>query len=80
MLKNWNACKVGKGEVFHFKNSLRPFITFENSDGDYCFLDIDEMMCYEFKDLEHEGLKFYQLEENEDYMGVEVDGKIEWVN
>jgi len=71
--------KIEKGQVFHFKNSLRPFITFEDTDGhDSFFLDVDEMVCYTYEELKQERLEFYHLEDT--HLGVEVDGKVEWVS
>ena len=79
MLKDWNRCKIVKNEVFHFKNSLRPFVNVDNTSGDFCFLDLNEMKVYTFDDLDYEGLYFYTIEEDDDFMGVEIAGNIkEW--
>lgn len=76
---DWNIGEVGKNEVFHFKNSLRPFIEIHNVYHEDLFLDIDNGECYSFEALEYEGLFFYEDENNDDFMGVEIDGKIKWV-
>lgn len=76
MIKDWNRNQVLGNTVFHFKNSLRPFINVDNSSGDYCFLDLSELVVYTFEELEYEGLEFYKKEEDDDFMGVEVAGTI----
>lgn len=76
MIKDWNRYEVKKGEVFHFQHSLRPFINVSNTEEINLFLDIDEMVIYDFEALEYEGLEFYTKEEDEDFKGVEVAGTI----
>lgn len=76
MIRDWNRNQVLGNMVFHFKNSLRPFINVDNSSGDYCFLDLSELVVYTFEELEYEGLQFYTKEEDDDFMGVEVAGTI----
>lgn len=78
MIVDWNKTTLEDGTVFHFKNSLRPFIDIDK-DGDYYFLDINEIKLYTLEDLRHEGLSFYEDENNEDFRGVKIDGKIKWV-
>lgn len=80
MIIDWNRQTLKPGQVFHFKNSLRPFISVDNTSGDFCFLDFNEMKIYTFDELEYEGLYFYTDETDDDFMGVELDGKIKWVN
>lgn len=82
MIVNWNKGEVKKGQVFHFKNSLRPFIDITSeAGGDILFLDINEWEIYGFYEIQEvEGLRFYENEGDEDYLGVEIDGKIEWVD
>ena len=79
MIIDWNRNTLERGTVFHFKNSLRPF-TDVDKDGDFCFLDINEMKVYSLDDLEYEGLDFYTDEVDDDFKGIEIDGRIEWVN
>lgn len=80
-IADWNMGEVGSKEIFHFKNSLRPFISVADVYGDEgFFLDIDKGECYSFDDLEYEGLEFYTDDNNDDFMGVEVVGKIRWVS
>lgn len=81
IIKNWNRRELNKNEVFHFKNSLRPFISIESYEGGCFFLDIDEGCFYPLDALEFEGLEFYkdETEEDLDFMGVEIDGKLDWV-
>lgn len=78
---NWNMGEVGKNEVFHFKNSLRPFIEINNVYHDEgLFLDINRGECFSFDDLEYEGLEFYTDDDDDNFMGVEIDGKVKWVS
>jgi len=79
MIKDWNRREVNLNEVFHFQHSLRPFIYFVDSYGFSYFLELDKGIAYDLNGLEYEGLFFYRKEEDEDFFGVEVDGKIEWV-
>lgn len=79
MIVDWNRQTLKAGQVFHFKNSLRPFINVDNTSGDFCFLDLNEMKTYTFDELEYEGLYFYIDEVDDDFMGVELDGTIKWV-
>ena len=74
MIKDWNRKDIK--EVFHFKNSLRPFINVDNTSGDFCFLDLNERKVYTYDDLEYEGLEFYKDNVDDDFMGVEIDGEI----
>ena len=75
MLKDFNRFEVQKNEVFHFAHSLRPFIAISNSKEEL-FLDIEEMVCYTYEELDSEGLWFYCNTDDEDFMGVEVDGTL----
>ena len=79
MIVDWHKTTFEKGTVFHFKNSLKPFIEV-NKYGDYCFLDLDEMKVYTLEDLDYYGFEFYNDEVDDDFMGVEIDGKVEWVS
>lgn len=79
MIVDWNRRKLEYGQVFHFQNSLRPFIGIRNTSGDALFLDIDKMIAYDFDELEYEGLEFYSKEDDDDFLGVELDGRIEWI-
>lgn len=80
MIIDWNRTNMGN-KVFHFKNSLRPFIEVTIPADDALFVDLDKMIAYTFDELEYEGLEFYmdETEEDLDFLGVDVDGKIEWV-
>lgn len=80
MIKDWNRNEVLGNTVFHFKNSLRPFVSVPTNNYDDIFIDINEWVAYTFDDLEFEGLNFYEKEDDEDFKGVEVAGTIkEWV-
>lgn len=79
MIADWNRREVEKGQVVHFRNSLRPFISVEDGAGEHLFLDIDKMKLYSLEELESDGLYFYTLEEDDDFCGVQIDGKIQWV-
>lgn len=82
MIVNWNKKgEVKNGQVFHFQHSLRPFINVSNSEENIFFLDIHEMKFYDFYEIiESEELCFYEDENDDDFLGVEIDGKIEWVD
>lgn len=82
MIKDFNRGEVKGGEVFHFQHSLRPFIWVERNSM-WCngyFIDIDEFKAYEEEDLLCDGFEFYTKDDDEDFKGVEVEGKIEWVD
>lgn len=77
MIKDWNRNEVLSNTVFHFKNSLRPFISIPLNNEDI-FIDLNEWVAYSFDDLEYEGLNFYEKEEDPDFKGVEIDGVVRW--
>ena len=58
-------------EVFHFQNSLRPFIrvmgAYSGVLSEDIVIDIEEGMAYdvEDEDLEREGLRFFYNEDDE---------------
>ena len=79
MIVDWNRKAVKSGQVFHFKNSLRPFVEVKDTSDDFYFLDCNEMKIYTFDELEYEGLDFYTDETDDDFKGVEIDGEIKWV-
>lgn len=84
MIVDWNTKDTKSGEVFHFKNSLRPFIEAEDYYGDPVFIDIDSMTTYSYDDITiNEELEFYSCDDvgsdDPDFLGIEIDGKIEWV-
>ena len=76
MIRDWNRSEVLGNTVFHFKNSLRPFINVDSTSGNNCFLDLNELVIYTFEELEYEGLEFYTKEEDDDFKGVEIAGTI----
>lgn len=79
MIKDWNREDL-QGQVFHFQNSLRPFTVVKNCAWDNFFLDLNEGIFYSLYELlEAEGLRFYEKENDEDFMGVKIAGHIEWV-
>lgn len=57
-------------KVFHFRNSLRPFIVATLPEGDNIFVDLHWHLAYTREDLNFEGLEFYETEADEDFMGV----------
>ena len=78
MIKDWNRENL-QGQVFHFKNSLRPFIAIQDGAWDNYFLDLSEGIFYTLHELlEVEELRFYEKEDDEDFMGVDVVGRLEW--
>ena len=48
MIVDWNRKKLDHGQVFHFKNSLRPFIEICTASDNTLFLDVDKMVAYDF--------------------------------
>ena len=79
MLKDWNREEIK--EVFHFKNSLRPFICCRDIYHDeWLFIDLDTYEALTLDALDYEGLYFYEKEDDEDFKGVEIDGKLEWID
>jgi len=79
IIKDWNRGEIKENEVFHFKNSLRPFITVQDTYGEHLFLDLNEKVIYSLDALEYDNLFFYDNEDDEDFMGVEIGGKVDWV-
>ena len=73
-IKDWNRNEVLGATVFHFKNSLRPFICadYNNNMYDCMFVDLSNMVAYNFEELEDEGLAFYTKENDGNFLGVEV--------
>ena len=80
MIKDWNHESIKPNEVFHFQHSLRPFISLTNVEGNWLFVDINEGISYSFDDLEYECLEFYTKEDDEDFMGVKMSGKLVWTD
>lgn len=76
MIRDWNRENL-KGQVFHFKASLRPFIEVSLV-NDFGFLDLNDFNIYELDDLKSEGLFFFKKEDDEDFKGVDVVGRLEW--
>lgn len=84
MIIDWNYKETNTREVFHFKNSLRPFIEVEDYYGNPLFIDINTMKAYTYDDITiDEELEFYSYRDvgsnDPDFLGIEIDGKIEWV-
>lgn len=61
---------MAQGKVFHFRNSLRPFIVASMPDDTHIFVDLHCGLAYTREDLNFEGLEFYKTEADEDFMGV----------
>lgn len=80
MIVDWNRQTLKPGQVFHFKNSLRPFIEIRDSTEEIFFLDFNEMKIYTFDELQYDGLNFYEDEDDEDFKGVELNGEVRWVD
>ena len=80
MIKDWNRNEVLGNTVFHFKNSLRPFVSVPMDNFEDIFIDINEWVAYTLDDLERENLFFYTKEDDPIFKGVEVAGTIkEWL-
>lgn len=75
-IKDWNRETLDNGTVFHFKNSLRPFVMGKTSRDENAFIDIDKWEVYFFENLDHEGLEFYIKDDDDDFLGVLVDGTV----
>lgn len=80
MIIDWNRETLMRGQAFHFKNSLRPFVEVCTTGDNTLFLDVDKMIVYDFDELEYEGLQFYRKEEDDDFLGVEIDGYVAWMD
>ena len=80
MILDYNRYEVNRGQVFHFKNSLVPFVNISTEDDDL-FLDIDELEAYTLNEiLLSDDYEFYEKEDDEDFLGVESFGRIRWVS
>ncbi len=81
MIKDLNRNEVKAGEVFHFQHSLEPFIyvDYPDCECETMFVNINSNQLYSFVDLDILGLEFYRKDDDDDFFGVEFDGKIEWV-
>ena len=77
MIRDWNRENL-TGKVFHFQNSLRPFTEVYNTCDERYFLDLNESKIYSFEEL-YDELSFCDDDEHDDFMGVKVDGHVEWV-
>lgn len=77
MIKDWSIESLD-GEVFHFKNSSRPFIEILNSQYEGYFLDLNQQRYYTLDDLPYEGLEFYAKDDDRTFKGVEVYGNFKW--
>jgi hypothetical protein len=72
MIKDWNN-EILDGAVFHFKNSLRPFISvYDENEDETLFIDLHNFIGYHFDDLEYNELNFYTKNDDEDFKGVDV--------
>lgn len=76
MIKDWNRNEVEKGEVFHFQHSLEPFVYVD----DGLFINVNTWESYAVMDLNFGGYAFYIKEDDVGFMGVDVDGRLEWVS
>lgn len=81
MIKDWNRREVKKGEVFHFQRSLEPFIFIyiDEEAENWLFINTNTWEAYTLMDLDFCGYSFYTKENDEEFMGVDVDGHVEWV-
>ena len=77
MIKDWNRQSLN-GEIFHFKNSLRPFIEIIDDQCEAYFLDLSQQHFYTLDDLVYEELNFYTKDDDPDFKGVEVCGNFKW--
>lgn len=77
MIKDWSIVSLS-GEVFHFKNSLRPFTEIKSDQWEVYFLDLNEQRFYSIDDLPYEGLEFYTKDDDHSFKGVEVCGSLKW--
>ena len=66
-IKDWNR-ETLDGTVFHFKNSLRPFVMGKTPRGDDVFIDINNWSVYMFDNLYYEGLEFYTKDDDDDFL------------
>lgn len=77
MIIDWNKVNL-QYQVFHFKNSLRPFTEIKDCEGKIYFLDLREGVFYSLDELDNQGLFFYRDDNDEDFRGVDVVGVVGW--
>lgn len=77
MIKDWSVESLN-GEVFHFKNSLRPFIEIMDDQWEVYFLELNEQRFYTIDDLSYEELEFYTKDDDPTFKGVKVCGNFKW--
>lgn len=77
MIKDWSIESL-YGEIFHFKNSLRPFIEITDEQSEAYFLDLSQQRYYTIDDLPYEGLEFYAKNDDRTFKGVEICGNFKW--
>ena len=76
-IKDWNRSEVLGDSVFHFKNSLEPFImVYLEEDNKDIFVNIHTLLAYPFEYIESYGYHFYTKEDDEDFLGVDVVGSL----
>lgn len=75
MIQDWNREDL-QGLIFTFCNSDTPYTTFHNTKEDFMFLNLYNYLAYDFDELDIVGLKFYEDEEDEDFHGVKVIGRL----
>lgn len=64
--------------AFHFNHSLRPFILVYDTEDKAYFVDLscDKVIPWESESLKCYGLDFYTNENNKNYCGVAIIGKL----
>lgn len=77
MVIDINGNEVKMGEVFHFKNSLAPFIFIQWDLNHIYFLNLNTYEVFDEDELNWNGYEFGYEEGL--IKGVTVDGHIEWV-
>jgi len=75
MIQDWNREDL-QGLIFTFRNSDTPYTTFHNTEKNFMFLNLYNYLAYDFDELDIVGLKFYEDEEDEDFHGVKVIGRL----
>lgn len=76
MIRDWNRNEVLGNTVFHFQNSLRPFVSVPMDNFEDVFIDINEWVAYTLDELNTEGLSFYTKEDDPIFKGVEIAGTL----
>lgn len=74
MIKDWNRGEVMHTDFFTLKGSTDRYIQVDTP-RDFLFINLETCMVHPYDEIEENGL-FYTKEDDEDFKGVNVIGKI----